>query len=56
MRNIRYFKCKGRICENLKDDRSGEDVILSFIDTKELKYKYQMGVVIPVVYTLTDVY
>jgi len=26
-RYIRYFKCKGKICENLKDDQSGEDVI-----------------------------
>jgi len=56
MGNIRYFKCKGEICQNLRDDRSGEDVILSFIDTQELKYKYRMGFVTPVVYTLTDVY
>jgi hypothetical protein len=56
MRNIRHFKCKGRICKNLKDDQSGEDVILSYIDIQELKYKYRMGIVIPVVYTLTYVY
>jgi hypothetical protein len=55
-RNIRYFKCKGKICKNLKDDQSGEDVILCYIDTQGLKYKYQMGFETPVVYTLTNVY
>jgi len=44
------------MCKNLKDDRPGEDVILWYIDIQELKYKYRMGVVIPVVYTLTYVY
>ena len=34
VRNIRYFKCKGEICINLRDDQSGEDVILLFIDTQ----------------------
>jgi len=40
----------------LKDDQTGEDVILWIIDTQELKYKYRMGFVSPVVYTLTNVY
>ena len=55
-RNIRYFKCKGKICKNLKDDQSGEDVILCYIDTQELKYKYRRGFETPLVYTLTNVY
>lgn len=41
---------------NLRDDLPGENIKLSVIDTQELKYKYQMGVVSPVVYTLTYVY
>jgi hypothetical protein len=53
---MRYFKCKGKICINLKDDHAGVDVILYYIDTEELKYKYRMGFVTPVVYTLTYVY
>jgi len=40
----------------LKDDQAGEDVIFWAIDTQELKYKYRMGFVTPVVYTLTNVY
>jgi hypothetical protein len=55
-RNKRHFKCKGKICKNLKDDQSGEDVLLYYIDTYELKYKYRMGFETPVVYTLTNVY
>jgi hypothetical protein len=54
--DIRYFKCKGKICQNLKDDQTGEDVIFWAIDTQELKYKFRMGFVTPVVYTLTNVY
>jgi hypothetical protein len=53
---MRYFECKGKICINSKDDLSGEDVILRYIDTKEQKYKYRMGFVTPIVYTLTYVY
>lgn len=56
IRDLSYFKCKGRICRNLKEDRSSEDVKSLPIDTEELKYKYQMGFVIPVVYTLTYAY
>jgi hypothetical protein len=55
-RNLRYFKCTGEIGENLRDDQSGEDVRLCYIDTPGLKYKYQMGFETPVVYTLTNVY
>jgi len=55
-RDIRYFRCKGKICRYLRDDQSGEDVISWHIDIKELKYKYRMGVVFPVVYTVTYVY
>jgi len=39
-----------------RGNRSGENVLLLIIDIKGLKYKYQMGVVVPVVYTLTYVY
>ena len=35
--------------------QSGEDVKLLPINTNGLKYKYQMGIVTPVVYTLTYV-
>lgn len=34
IRNTRHFKCKGEICKNLKDDQSGEDVVLYYIDTQ----------------------
>jgi len=36
--------------------QSGEDVLLLMIDIQELKCGYQMGVVFPVVHTLTYVY
>jgi len=52
----RYFRCKGKICRNLRDDHPGEGVVSFFIDSKEQKYKYRMGVVLPVVYTVTYVY
>lgn len=42
--------------EIIRGNRSGEDVLSLIIDIKELKCKYQMGVVFPVVYTLTYVY
>lgn len=39
-----------------RGNRSGENVLLLIIDIKELKYEYQMGVVFPVVHTMTYVY
>lgn len=44
------------MCWNLGDDRSSGNAIQFIIDTTGQRYKYQMGVVTPVVYTVTSVY